>query len=616
MRTLHRRLLSAVGRGFVAGLAVVLVAGCLEDSAPSQQQDAAVGDAGASGLDAANTDGNDVAAFSAELRAAAAKLFDANHIVQVVIELPAADWDAVRSQQRVLDGFVQPNCHDKPYTSPFTYRKAKVTIDGHTFVDAGVRKKGFVGSNDIHKPSLKIRFDKFVDGQTFAGVRRLTLNNNKQDRAELSQCLAYDVFGRAGVPASRCNFAHVWVNGVDLGLFTHVEGIRKAMVGRHFSNADGPLWEGTLSDFRDGWTATFEPKNSAADKDDAVAKLTNALQADDKELLTAVGALVDLPAFMRFWAVESLIHHRDGYASNRNNFYLYRDPTGGKLHFLPWGTDNVLRPFEKRPPKMPYMVFAGGALARRLYDHPQGRSQYVAAMKAVLAGPWDEKHLTAEIARIQPLIAATAKIHSFNPGRAPAGTDQMTAPLKVITDFINTRRKQVEAELGTLPDWPFPPPEPFCFELSTEATGTLLTTFGTLNNGNIFQAGTGTVAGKSPQGLFGPLQTGAAAGWNKDDPSRLQLQLVFPHPTTAGLFVVVALLVDGDALKTGKPIALRGFLTGGGGFLVQFNGQTKQSQVTGLLWEGSVTFAQLGTKPGDAIDASFSSKWIKWGGPS
>jgi spore coat protein H len=561
-----------------------------------------------------NTDGGATAdGTGSALAEAALGRFDSNHVLAIQIDLPPADWDILRKQTRTFENLLKPKCHDAPFVSPYTYQKAKVTVDGHVFVDAAVRKKGFVGSNDETKPSLKIRFDKFVPDRTFGGVKRLTLNNNKQDRAEVSQCLAYLVFNRAGVAAPRCNFAHVWVNGVDMGLFTHVEGIKKAFISRHFDNADGPLFEGTLSDFRDGWTGTFEPKNGAADKDDGIAKLTAALVLPDDQLMKAVGALIDLPHYMKFWAVESLIQHRDGYAGNRNNFYIYRDPATAKFMFIPWGADNVMRPFQQRPPNMPYAVFAASKLNRRLWDHPDGRKQYIAAMTDVLAKAWDEKHLLAEVERIKKLVSAVAKIHSFDPQKFKPGTDQMSQPLGVITAFINNRRAKVEPELQAPPAWPFPDPEKFCMELSVEATGTIATTMDTLNKGDIFKTGQGTLVGSTAEGPFGPLKAGAGAGWNKESPHRLQLQLVFQHPTVPGLFVVFALLIDGDRVVAGKPLKLRGFLTGGGGFLVNFNSQTNTSTLVGLLWEGTLTFNKVGKQPGDAIEATFATKWVPWG---
>ena len=51
-------------------------------------------------------------------------------------------------------------------------KSATVSVDGKVFKNAGVRKKGFVGSIDSRKPSLKVKLDKFVEGQELFGYER------------------------------------------------------------------------------------------------------------------------------------------------------------------------------------------------------------------------------------------------------------------------------------------------------------------------------------------------------------------------------------------------------------------------------------------------------------
>ena len=84
-------------------------------------------------------------------------------------------------------------------------------VDGVALSDVGLRKKGFLGSLDDNKPSLKISLDEYIE-QDLLGTHDITLNNAKQDPSYLNQCLGYATFAAAGVPASRCNFAHVTVN--------------------------------------------------------------------------------------------------------------------------------------------------------------------------------------------------------------------------------------------------------------------------------------------------------------------------------------------------------------------------------------------------------------------
>ena len=134
--------------------------------------------------------------------------------------------------------------------------------------DVGVRKKGFVVSQSPVKPSLKLRFDKYIEGQTLGGVlERMTLNNGIQDPSLINTCLAYQVFADTGLPTPRCNFATVSVNSENLGLYVHLEDIKTSMVPRTFANAEGNLYEGTVSDFRPEWRGTFEKKTNEDDAD-------------------------------------------------------------------------------------------------------------------------------------------------------------------------------------------------------------------------------------------------------------------------------------------------------------------------------------------------------------
>lgn len=132
------------------------------------------------------------------------RIFEPGVLHEVDITLDPDDWDALRTQQRnVLDMFTG-DCLDAPFESPYTYFHAATVVDGERLEDVGVRKKGFIGSDSSVRPSLKVRFDEYVDGQVHDGLDRLTLNNGQQDPAAISQCLGYEIFRAAGLPASRC----------------------------------------------------------------------------------------------------------------------------------------------------------------------------------------------------------------------------------------------------------------------------------------------------------------------------------------------------------------------------------------------------------------------------
>jgi spore coat protein CotH len=190
------------------------------------------------------------------------------------------------------------------------------------------------------QPSLKIAVDA-VDPDRTSGLEKITLNNSIQDPSYIDQCIGYALFDRAGLPAPRCNFAHLTVNGQPLGTYVHVEAIEDELLDHHYLSSDGNLYEGTLSDFLPAWAGTFEKENNVEEDDwSDIEAVVTAAAAPDAELLTSLDAVIDTDEFIRFWALESLVQHWDGYAGNINNFWLYE--SGGRLHFPPWGADQLL----------------------------------------------------------------------------------------------------------------------------------------------------------------------------------------------------------------------------------------------------------------------------------
>jgi hypothetical protein len=432
----------------------------------------------------------------------AGPLFDPDHVVDVRLELAAADWDTLRDQTRTIP-MLLANCGAGPFPDPFTYVHAAVTVDGHRFDDVGLRKKGFLGSMDTERPSLKIKLDEYVDDQRVYGRKTLTLNNAKQDPSLLRTCLSYQVFAAAGIPTPRCNFAHVRVNEHDLGVYVDVEAMNKDFLRVHFADPEGTLYEGTLSDFRDDWMETFEQKTNESTPDRApLDRLTAALEVPDDQLLAALDDVIDVDAFVRFWAAEILVSHWDGFASNTNNYGVYADPSTGKLVFLPWGPDmsfvSIGSPFNLFSP---ISVQAQSMLARRLYLLPSTRYRYVAAMRELLDDVWDETALLAEIDRIEALI------------QPYAGRD-LAVDIQGVRDYVTGRRAAIENELfaAAPPEWTTPLRTVTCVVPIGQVAGSFTTTWGTDGSWFPFSTGDGTFTGAIDGVPLSFVDVGATSG--------------------------------------------------------------------------------------------------------
>ncbi|MDE0496414.1 MAG: CotH kinase family protein [Acidimicrobiaceae bacterium] len=536
--------------------------------------------------------------------------FELDRVLDISIEIAVEDWDVLRNQTRTLaDVFAEIEEYglSRPFASIYTWFGATVTVDGETHAEVGVRKKGFVGSQSSTKPSLKLRFDKYVDDQSLlGGMNRMTLNNSVQDPSMLNTCLSYRVFAAAGNPAPRCNFATVSVNGTDLGLYVHVEEFKAPFLAHHFGNAEGNLYEGTVSDFTPEFRGTIEKKTHEdaddwSDIDAVVAALADPSDAG----LQSLGEIVDLDRFLGFWATEVLVGHWDGYAGDRNNYWFYRVP-GGRFVFLPWGTDGTFHlsddpnPFDNISDPPP-SVLALTAIPNRLYNDADWRVKYVARLKQILDDVWHETELLAAVDE----MAAIVQQHAL-----PAEASAAERDTERVRTFISKRKAEILDDLSPEPpEWPEPEPD----ALTTAGSGRLEVAFETAwgTHLNPSPLGQGTVhslmLNGAPESVGG---TGVFAG--DANPEERVLLPGVDNPTS-----IVLVKLEGDGSVSGMSLVIDPRLLAGGTTLV-----VGEDAIAGGIWsippgastpdsfspftEGVLELSASGTAPGAAIAGAFS----------
>lgn len=407
-------------------------------------------------------------ASSQDAEPTTAEFFESGKVHDIRITVPEMQWNELRSESRNMIDSLEL----REGESPYHYAKGEIVIDGIRVGEVGVRKKGFLGSQDVERPSLKISFSKYQKGRTFAGLDRLTLNNNKQDRSLMSQYLTYTTFHRAGLPAPRISFAHVWVNDRDLGVYSNVESARSSLLKHSFGDDTGALYEGTVVDFITDRLVRFERKNGPDSDDDrqvlrTISELLDRRDVDVEEL----GKYVDLDQFLKFWAMESLIGFWDGYGGNQNNYFIYSHHKDGRIHFIPWGADvafgkGLIAALFKAG--RPECVAAYAILPNRLYQNDAVRDQYYMVLDHLLETVWDEQRLVSETERIEELL----KPH--------ASKDQRDHAKEAISvrRFINTRREELRKELSDgPPDVKFNERKPPCSRRLGTVTGEFNTTW-------------------------------------------------------------------------------------------------------------------------------------------
>jgi hypothetical protein len=528
------------------------------------------------------------------------ELFDPNRVLEVALTLDPDDGAALAAQTRNLLDTFSGECTAQPFASPFTFFPASISIDNKVSREQiGLRKKGFLGSLNNTKPSLKIDLEEFFpeDTQEIAGLEKLTFNNANQDPSLLRTCLAYQLFTDAGLEAPRCNFAHITANGDDLGVYVQIESINKDFVKAHFANAEGNLYEGTLSDFRPEFIGTFEKETNKADPArPELDALTSALTLDDTQLLPALDAIVDLEKFFTFWAMEVLTNHWDGYTNNTNNFYLYKDPTTNKLVFIVSGPDGAFldnNPFPAGA-NPPISVFASGLLAHRLYLNPEGQTRFLLKLNELLETVYSEASLNQEIDRLQTLLAPFNAIDANN--------------LAQVRSFIDGHRAALIAELSAgAPAWPFPVKNIPCTLSLGQIDGTFSTQFGTLDDANTFATGVATcnvTEGDTP--LILSLKASASGL----DPASGNL----PQVRILGLRedgnLEVAVMNFTEGLTTGSQ-RFDLLAPAPQGVVGVFDVNTQQFTITGFI-AGEVNLTQASQQDGGAVTGDFQGEIVSF----
>ncbi len=245
---------------------------------------------------------------------------------------------------------------------------ADVYYNGTQWYRVGIRFKGNSSlqkswKNGILKLSFKMDFDEFeddypqIDNQRFYGFKKFSLKNNYDDKSQLREKVAADVFSKAGLAVSHTAFYTLYVdhgNGPEyFGLYTLVEEVDGEVLDTQFSSDDGNLYkpengganfvEGTFSE------ENFEKKTNENDADwSDILALFAALHDDTASTDPAswrenLEAVYDVDGFLMYLAVNGIIQNWDTYGKMAHNYYLYNNPETGLLTWIPWDNNEALQ---------------------------------------------------------------------------------------------------------------------------------------------------------------------------------------------------------------------------------------------------------------------------------
>ncbi len=244
-----------------------------------------------------------------------------------------------------------------------TFISVDVRIDGVLYSNVGARHRGystyrFLPTNRTDKRPWKLSFDEFVPGQAVQGYNTLNINNNVWDPSFVREVAGYEYLRRY-IPAPKCCYVKLVVNGQDLGLFCNTEQINKDFLEEWLPEDDGNRYRGErtgtsipysntaltwLGASQAPYTTAYELKTENGphppwvDLINAINVLNNTPAA---QLPTALPQVLDVDNALRFLAAGNVSAWLDSYLGRPcHNFYLYEDLHHGRLVILPWDLNN------------------------------------------------------------------------------------------------------------------------------------------------------------------------------------------------------------------------------------------------------------------------------------
>ena len=253
---------------------------------------------------------------------------------------------------------VGQDAYDSLVDNPKTYVHAQVRIDDVEFEDVGLRLKGGFGSftpiDETESPEwgnsapgksgFIVDFNRYVNGQNFLTLKKLTLNNIKQDPSGIEQYLGYELFRAGNVPASRSGFGRIAFNGVDKYLYALIETPdNDEFLEKWYGSDDGNLYEGAGSDLTGDSFDYFDQDNGDDTSKDDLLQIATALDAIEPgdDIMAALGEYLDVEEYLTFAATEMYLAHWDGYAWSTNNFMIHHNLADDTWTYLPWGIDQL-----------------------------------------------------------------------------------------------------------------------------------------------------------------------------------------------------------------------------------------------------------------------------------
>jgi spore coat protein H len=326
---------------------------------------------------------------------------------------------------------------DFPFVTSVIYSSSAIQ---DTITNVGIHVRGNT-SRDAAKKSFELSFNSYVPGRKYRGLEKMKLNGEHNDVSILRSKASFDLLTQCGLPSARTSFIKLYINNEYKGLYIHVEHFDEEYIQKRFPNdhtgnlfkcfyGSDLTYHGTNPTY---YQNTYKLKTNEAVNDySGLIQFINVLNnSAAANFVCDIQEVFDVDSYLRTLAVEILIGQWDGYAYNKNNYFLYERPSDGKFIFMEYDLDNTFGIDWYNINWSTRNIYSWANANRPLYSKllavPYFKDRFNYHMKDILTNYFIPSTLSSSLQAKQNLIASAALLDEYK-GYDYGFTDQ---------DFLN-----------------------------------------------------------------------------------------------------------------------------------------------------------------------------------
>lgn len=264
--------------------------------------------------------------------------FDKDSIHSIRINLPQCNyWDSLAYYKKLQDSTETP-----------TYLMATVTVDGKVMYACGVRFKGessYAFYPGKKKP-FRIKFDKYIKGQNYSGLREINLNNNFKDPTMMREKVYLDLMKKYHLPAPRATYTKLYLNDKYIGLYLLTDNIDDVFLQTQFNDTRGNLYQGepvaTLSYLGNDpkkYLNRYILRNNRTQNEWSdlirIIRIFNDSTLSEEEYVRKLEANFEVDKCLKAWAINNVMGNIDAYNMfYPHNFFLFHDSLTMKWQWI------------------------------------------------------------------------------------------------------------------------------------------------------------------------------------------------------------------------------------------------------------------------------------------